>query len=540
MVEENPQGQPSENPADNDDVQETELEIGHRAIEAYSRLSYTMWYALAEFIDNSTQSRINYGGLIDDVLKAEGKPLIVWIDHDRAAKTISIEDNSIGMNKKTLISALKVAQPTKDSHGRSRYGMGLKTAACWIGAKWKIVTTEWDSGEEWTAEVDVEAIAHHNAKIPLTKREADTDSHYTKVVISDLHRNIQKRTEENIRGYLGSMYRYDLLSEQLQIIYNGVPIPPPEELDIDVDLEGKQMRRDIPEGLTIGGKPVTGWVAVLRKGGRKYGGFSLFQNKRQIQGYPNAWKPKSIFGGVDEEGANNLVSQRLTGVIELDGFKVSHTKDSILFDDNEEEDLEKFLYKWTKDYKDYATRRRGPARGQPFSREKVRELLDSLKSEFVTNEMRDAFSTSLLPPITTILANNQALIASLKPEDQIANFEVTKEARVTVWMQEKSEYDPYVTISAGADVGVIHVVINGLHPYYASLDSTDTVDECLRQYIYDAIAEYRASKLTGRVTPDSVRRLKNDLLRVRVVELERRAEAKEDDAFNDINSTPGE
>ena len=35
-------------------VIETELSIGPRAIDAYSRLNYTMWYALAEFIDKTT------------------------------------------------------------------------------------------------------------------------------------------------------------------------------------------------------------------------------------------------------------------------------------------------------------------------------------------------------------------------------------------------------------------------------------------------------------------------------------------------------
>ena len=90
-------------------------------------------------------------------------------------------------------------------------------------------------------------------------------------------------------------------------------------------------------------------------------------------------------------------------------------------------------------------------------------------------------------------------------------------------IQEKSEYDPYVTIAAGADAGTIHVIINNLHPYYASLETSDAAEECLRQYMFDAIAEYRASKLSGRVNPDSVRRLKNDLLRVGVTQIENAA-----------------
>src|SRR5579872_570841 len=122
---------------------EAELTVGPKAIDAYSRLSYTMWFALAEFVDNSTQSRMNYGQVIDDVLREEGRPLIVSIVHDRTNRTLTIEDNSIGMSGDDLIAALRIAQPTPDSKGRSKYGMGMKTAACWIGARWTITTCEW-------------------------------------------------------------------------------------------------------------------------------------------------------------------------------------------------------------------------------------------------------------------------------------------------------------------------------------------------------------------------------------------------------------
>jgi hypothetical protein len=213
------------------------------------------------------------------------------------------------------------------------------------------------------------------------------------VIISELNRNIQKRTEETIRGYLGSIYRFDLASGTLKLLYNGEEIGVPDEYEFDRDPEGLIMRRYLPDDLTIGGKRVSGWVAVLFHGGRKYGGFSLFQNKRQIQGFPNAWKPRNIFGGVDDEGANNLISQRLTGLIELDEkFQVSHTKDAILFEGDEEDDLEKFLGDLTKDYRDYAQRRRGK-RGHPLTRENVRDLVNSLKKEFDSSEMKDAVAS---------------------------------------------------------------------------------------------------------------------------------------------------
>lgn len=511
----------------------TELTIGPQAIEAYSRLSYTMWHALAEFIDNSTQSRINYDNIIDSVLKQEGTPLVVDIVYNKLTREISVRDNSIGMTRERLAEALKIAQPTKDSRGRSKYGLGMKTAACWIGRRWKVITTEWGSGEEWTAEVDVKAVAAGNTTITLSRRAVDSDSHYTEVIISDLNRNIQKRTEENVRGYLGSMYRFDIIAESLKILFDGEEITAPEEYDLDTDPSGKPMRLDV--NLKIGDKTVTGWVGVLRKGGRKFGGFSLFQNKRQIQGFPHAWKPRSIFGGVDDEGANNLVAQRLAGVINLDGFQVSHTKDQVLFEGNEEDELEKYLIDLTKDYRNYAEKRRG-ARSQLWSREKVRDLVQTMSKEFTSTEMSDVVAHSVLPPLETILANNQRQLASLDEKDLIATIAVGADLKVHVSLQEKSEYEPHVVIVTGADPNTIHVIINGLHPYYANLETTDAIDECVRQYIYDAIAEYRVSRLQGRVTPESVRRFKNDLLRVHEVRINNAAAALQD---GDIEAVVG-
>jgi len=513
---------------------EFDLAVGPKAIDAYSRLSYSMWHALAEFIDNSTQSRLNYDSIIDGILAQENSPLEVKIIHNRPNKTLEIHDNSIGMTFEDLREALRVAHPTKDSKGRSKYGMGMKTAACWIGRKWKIVTTEWGSGEECTAEIDVDAIANKGAKIRITRKTLETtDQHYTKIIISELRRNIQKRTEETIRGYLGSMYRFDLQDGRLKIVYNNEEIKAPDEYKFDTDPQGKAFFRQIPETL-INGKKIAGWFGILSEGsgGRKYGGFSLFQNKRQIQGFPQAWKPKSIFGGVDDEGANNLIAQRLTGLIELDGFEVSHTKDAILFQDDEEEELEKFLSELTKDFRDYAAKRRSVGtKGQPWSRDKVRELLDAAKGEFSNPEMKDAVNNSVLPPLSTILANNKQQLASVKEDDKIATFDITPNLRLIVDWKEASEYEPYATIVAGAEAGTIHIIINGLHPYLCDLEATDEIDECLRQFVYDAIAEYRVSKQESKVTPASVWRMKDNLLRVNALRIKNAALLKQEGSF---------
>jgi len=94
----------------------------------------------------------------------------------------------------------------------------------------------------------------------------------------------------------------------------------------------------------VGGKIVSGWAGVLEKGSRRDAGFSIIQSDRVITGWPDSYRPETLFGE-QEGGSNDLVNQRLFGEIVLEGFEVSHTKDQILFDDGEKEELELKLKK---------------------------------------------------------------------------------------------------------------------------------------------------------------------------------------------------
>lgn len=137
--------------------------------------------------------------------------------------------------------------------------------------------------------------------------------------------------------------------------------------------------------------------------------------------------------------------------------------------------------------------------------------------------MKDAVDSSLLPSVETIIANNQKQVAALTEDEKITTFEVTADLKIVVSLQERSEHDPHMVLVTGAEQGTVHVIINRIHPYYSLLESSDAINECIRQYIYDAIAEYRVSKLQGRVNPDSVRRLKDTLLRVQEQAIENAA-----------------
>ena len=133
------------------------FEVGPDIVSSYKRLSYTPWHALAEFVDNSTQSFANNADVLTRKLQEEQEQLSVRITYDREEGLLRIVDNAMGMDEETLKHALVLGRPPKNRTGRSRYGLGMKTAAFWFGDVWSIRTKK--LGE--TYEITVEDLVLH-------------------------------------------------------------------------------------------------------------------------------------------------------------------------------------------------------------------------------------------------------------------------------------------------------------------------------------------------------------------------------------------
>ena len=60
-----------------------EVVIGPEIVRSYKRLSYTPWHALAEFVDNSTQSFLDNRGDLESRGAWDGPPLKIDITYNR-------------------------------------------------------------------------------------------------------------------------------------------------------------------------------------------------------------------------------------------------------------------------------------------------------------------------------------------------------------------------------------------------------------------------------------------------------------------------
>ncbi|MBC7949005.1 MAG: ATP-binding protein, partial [Chitinophagaceae bacterium] len=301
--------------------------LDNEIVRSYKRLSYTHWHALAEFVDNSTQAYLDNRSVLDLSVAPGNFRLSIVIKYIREEDRLIIFDNSIGMSEAELERAMKIGMPPDDTSGRSRYGLGMKTAACWFGDLWELETKK--LGETNSAKIifDVDRVAQGDRDLRLTRESHPVGEHFTKIEIQKLNRKFAGRTITKIKDYLRSFYRKDI-HRYLDLYWGEEKLNWDDRLEIEEDLikhNGAPLKYEFQ--FEVNGKDVTGWAGVFLRGGRSKAGFAMLHNDRVIRGWPDSYRPESIFG----EQRNDLINQRLVGELDLGAFDISHTKDQILF-----------------------------------------------------------------------------------------------------------------------------------------------------------------------------------------------------------------
>lgn len=493
-----------------------ELQFGIDVIRSYKRLSYTPWHAFAEFVDNSTQSYFNNRALLDEALHNNGERLEVSIVYDRESGLIRIVDNSIGMSESELAHALRVGARPIDDSGRSQFGMGLKTAACWFGDVWTVRTKRLGETTEIKVEVDVERVANGDILLPTTITEGkNANEHYTIIEISRLNRKFQGRTVGKIKDFLQSMYRVDLREEVLDLKWQLSSLVWNESDDrFLIAADGAPYKRSFD--FAIGGKRVHGWVGVLKSGigvtGRPHAGFSIIRRGRVIKGYPENWRPESIFGQL--QGSNDLVNQRVTGEIHLDAFEVSHTKDDILWMEDEESEIQEQIKQIAADFVAVVKQsgRRDNSESGPSDVE-VKAAVDELSEEISSAELADLIDIDDVPPPEVVDETLEPMREAAEGREPDIHGSIGRLDFSLYTVIDGSPNDPYVTVDSPHTDRVV-VIVNMRHPFIQQLEGSEGVLNYLRHCAYDAIAEWQAMRVTTQIDPDTVKILKDRLLRV--------------------------
>ena len=120
----------------------------------YKRLSYQPWTAIAEFVDNSTQSFYDHKQeLLDQKYYKCLSIYITYTENESEGDMLEIEDDAYGMEWEDFQRAIVLDRPPKNTNGRNEFGMGLKTAACWFGSLWSVESTRLNSRNKYYAEI---------------------------------------------------------------------------------------------------------------------------------------------------------------------------------------------------------------------------------------------------------------------------------------------------------------------------------------------------------------------------------------------------
>ena len=504
-----------------------QLELGLEVIHSYKRLSYTPWHAIAELVDNATQSYFNNREALDTAFTSSGESFTVSIVYDRDnTGLLRVADNAMGMSYSELTNALKVGFPPENTTGRSQFGMGMKTSACWIGNTWTIRTKKLGETSEYTVTVDVDDVAAGNGELPNSeRRNLPRESHYTVIEIKDHNRLFYTQTLGKIRNFMRSMYRQDIRNNIVTLQWQGYPLKwDDSDYQFLTAADGSVYKK--PFDFSVGEKRVHGWVGILDRGSRAMAGFSILHADRVIRGWPDSWRPESLYGQF--QGSNDLINQRLIGEIHLDDFQVSHTKDDILWLGDDEDEIQRLLKEHCSDYAEVAQRRRrriDDNRGP--SDTETRTAIDELESELTSSEFADAVSYEVVPPPAAVSQAFAGLTRAVQGRNPTFHAPLAQLEILGYLVNDGSVNDPYIVVDSTGGQRVI-VTINTQHPHWSQLQGSEGVLNYLRHCTFDAVAEWQARHQASNLDPDTIKLLKDRLLRLPLeIEMHQSEEAEE-------------
>lgn len=316
------------------DVFELNIQPAASILNVFSRLSYKPWYAIAEFVDNSTQSYISHA---EELNAAPGfDKLIVWVKYDANANTLTITDNAYGMEMERFRDAILLDSRNSQQTGRNEFGMGLKTAASWFGNVWSVTSTQYGSTNRYSATVDIPRLKETGLNsIRIHRDHVEAKSHGTQIVIEQVTKKITgSRTIGKIRDLLSSMYRRDINNRNIEIWFGDEPIVF-EEYPVLTNFRGKRWKKELDFEVLFEDVKyrVSGFVAIMNPGSFPKAGFSLFRQDRVVVGGTDSnYKPTQIFGQ-----AQSQRSLKLFGELNMNDFPVNQAKDGFIWDDGLED-----------------------------------------------------------------------------------------------------------------------------------------------------------------------------------------------------------
>lgn len=330
----------------NETIKKVSVRIGSQMYGRFEDLPNTVPHVLAEFVDNAIQSfrdKRQELTTLEPNYKLAVRVYIHWDESktkmsERNATMFVIEDNAGGIEANRFVNAFEPAKAPEDKSGLNEFGMGLKTAACWLGYRWKVQTKAIGEGVLRTVCFDQNHVTKNDLDfIPVTEEHANVNEHFTKITIESPTKNVpSERSLVRIKTELASIYRNSLRTKELDLYINNEPLTFTEYPILSApyykDIEGpsKIWKKDID--FHFGKYRAKGFIGILKELKSSQNGLVLSRRGRVIIGAEEGERyfPKAIFGS----STGTFRYKRLFGELELEGFAVAFNKNDIQDKDN--------------------------------------------------------------------------------------------------------------------------------------------------------------------------------------------------------------
>lgn len=501
----------------------------------YKNIRYDPWTAIAEFVDNSTQSYYDNIERLESTKYWDGLTVDIEYKRDKInGDRLIIRDDAYGMDFHDFKRAIMLDSPPKRK-SRSEFGMGLKTAACWFGKCWSVESVALGSGVKYKATVDVEALSKYkNEEITVEEIPCSTKEHGTIVTIWNLNRTLSGTQIGKTKDQLRGMYRTDLRSGKIKILYNAVGLvyeTPKVLTEILPDGSEKVWKKDIDISFDFNGeaKRVYGFIGILDECSTSGAGFTLIRYGRVIVGgYENGYRPEEIF-----EKSNSYVYQRLFGELNLDGWRVTQTKDAFDLYGGLEDILIEKLKDECEDYRKKAKEYR--KRPKVSINTGIETLVNTFSNAGVIDNavitpipdgieinpsqlvIDQQIEESTVPSITTPDpadieiegANGKRIVFSCNGEQYIFNFILKKDAPNSRWLNIVKSGEEYI------------IEWNIRHMFFKPYINDEHFLTIMEQFTFAlALSEIEAMRLSvdGKIDPSSIRTRMNETLKAVIME----------------------
>lgn len=491
----------------------------------YRRLSYKPWFAIAEFVDNSTQSYFEHRDELLEAFRSSGESgLRVEVSYDDEQRILTVHDNAYGMELEELTRALVLDSPPPNRSGRSEFGMGLKTAASWFGAVWRVETSQLGSSRRLAATIDVEELAERRSEsVPFEVLPAEPEEHFTKLTISHVRHRVRGRTTGRVLDQLGSMYREDLRSGEIEILWNLQPVmfeePPILEETLEDGTERVWRKKvsfevEPPDG----GDPlaVHGWIGLRDPGKQRDAGIVLLRRSRVIVGGPEeGYSPVEVFGQ-----PNMYRSQRLIGELHMDVWPVTQAKDDFDWSDGLEDAFIEELSKVCKDYGEHAESYRSGRTKGVVTEPQMQEISESTREIISSEGFGSMVSGEVQLPDPAPTPEQSESDSEKLREASKGPVTYTLSVGASEWMfrlhwQDQISEAHWMQLSYPQD-NEVDIFLNMAHPFFAPYLEQRGMVELLQKLVVSlALAEHMArnSSSDGRIMPEDFRNYMNKVLR---------------------------